>query len=679
VKRLFQATADRNLPKPATDAPSGPLRVTTEDPTLGRRIPRLPAALSSPRAFLPGGWMRTRGLAAGLAAIFTVLAWPLVRLSPGPGLDPSHDAAMHMASRGGLQFGTQLLFTYGPLGFLASPVLYYGRTGLLAAGFVLAVEITTLYVFARSFLRALHPLAAFAAMWLVSVAVALGGSSELLALLVALLALEWIELAPASRRDPLVPAALAALGSMALLVKFSAGVVALAAVALACVLRNVHDGTGRRLDPGGAAVDLGSAAAGALGSLVVCWVAAGESLGHLVVFLRGSLEVASGYSAAMNIEDPARAWEYGAAALAVACLLIALPVSRRGRGLKERFALPAVIALVAFGMFKEGFTRHDLHSAAFFSALLVLSSALWGRVSRPVVLTLFAFLLSLSLAVNNLPISGVLALKDGPARARESVSILVSGSRRAGVETASRTELRARYGLSAPQLALLAGHTVHVDPWEASLAWAYPELRWDPAPVFQTYSAYTRYLDDLNAGFLASGRAPDFILRHADAIDGRDPRWESPRYMLEMLCRYRQVGSGSWQVLERVASRCGSPVASTPVRTTLGRTVSAPAAGAQSIVAMRVVSWSGSLGERLRTLLYKDDQYYLTYANGPTSRFVPGDAGSWHAVAVPSCLGWDPSAFPRTGTSLRFDLGQPPLPGAKPITVQFAAIPFACP
>ena len=175
------------------------------------------------------------------------------------------------------------------------------------------------------------------------------------------------------------------------------------------------------------------------------------------------------------------------------------------------------------------------------------------------------------------------------------------------------------------------------------------------------------------------GTFVDFDRHLFDRIDGRDPRWESPRYMLEMLCRYRQVGSGNWQVLQRTPTRCGAPVASAPIRTTLGRTVSTPAAGAQSIVAVRVVSWSRSLGERLRTLLYKDDQYYVTYANGPTSRFVPGDAGSWHAVAVPSCLGWDPSAFPRTGSSFRFDLGQPPLPGAKPITAQFAAIPFACP
>ena len=94
---------------------------------------------------------------------------------------------------------------------------------------------------------------------------------------------------------------------------------------------------------------------------------------------------------------------------------------------------------------------------------------------------------------------------------------------------------------------------------------------------------------------------------------------------------------------------------------------------------MRLASWGRPLGERLRTLLYKGNQYYVTYANGPTSRFIPGDAGSWHVVAAPSCLEWDASAFPRTGSSLRFDLGQPPVASAKPVTVQFVEIPFTCP
>ena len=49
--------------------------------------------------------------------------------------------------------------------------------------------------------------------------------------------------------------------------------------------------------------------------------------------------------------------------------------------------------------------------------------------------------------------------------------------------------------LAPTVLSMLSGHSVAMEPTQASLAFAYPRLDWDPEPVLQGYTAYTSYLD----------------------------------------------------------------------------------------------------------------------------------------------------------------------------------------
>ena len=104
----------------------------------------------------------------------------------------------------------------------------------------------------------------------------------------------------------------------------------------------------------------------------------------------------------------------------------------------------------------------------------------------------------------------------------------------------------------------LAG-PVHVDPEETTLVWAYG-FDWRPVPVFQRYAAYTRRSDGGNAEALTSDEtAPSRIIRHqSDGFEGRNDLWDSPRYMLNLVCFYRQtMVSSGWQLLEHVGLRCG--------------------------------------------------------------------------------------------------------------------------
>jgi len=70
-----------------------------------------------------------------------ILSWHALVLQPAAGLENSWHAALHMALHDGVTFGNHLIFTYGPLGFLSVPTLWYGDTGVIAVLYTLLLRI----------------------------------------------------------------------------------------------------------------------------------------------------------------------------------------------------------------------------------------------------------------------------------------------------------------------------------------------------------------------------------------------------------------------------------------------------------------------------------------------------------------------------------------------------------
>src|SRR5690349_17114162 len=66
------------------------------------------------------------------AAVLAIVTWPIASMEPQPGLDPSWLLGLHMAAHQGLDFGRDLIFTYGPLGFMRLLILAYVWTTRLA-------------------------------------------------------------------------------------------------------------------------------------------------------------------------------------------------------------------------------------------------------------------------------------------------------------------------------------------------------------------------------------------------------------------------------------------------------------------------------------------------------------------------------------------------------------------
>jgi hypothetical protein len=286
---------------------------------------------------------------------------------------------------------------------------------------------------------------------------------------------------------------------------------------------------------------------------------------------------------------------------------------------------PRVIALwlatagYAFVWFKQGFVRHDAHSIDFFVAMLIaaIGLTLTRRVPATVALLALTTLLTGYFATAR-PIPWEwLRQADGWRKLTAHIDTL----RHPDAFTAdARRNLRAGEGIDPETLALLRGRTVHVFPSEAAVAWAYPELRWKPLPVFQGYQAYTDDLDRLNADALAPPDGPERLLRTTEYSP-----FEDPRAVREVLCRYRELrATDRWQVLARAPWRCG-PLRSLGERPiSVGEEVPVPAPRPGEAVLMALHGAGPDVAERLRALVFKPYDRWIAFDDERRRRVAIG-------------------------------------------------------
>lgn len=576
-------------------------------------------------------------IALGLLA--ALLTWRIPSLAPGPGLDASWMAALNIAARDGLIHGEDIVFTHGPAGLVLYPKLYFGPYAAAAtAGSFLVLALTTTTVLGVGRRRGALWLAIGLALVAGVLASAIVASQLLVLLLSGLCA--WAVTTPNGRRAYLSVAAAAACAAVLLLAKFNDGVAAVCVTVLASAA--LASGT-RDLKVFAWALLVLS------GSVMATWVLVGQPVDALFAFVSHSLELSTGFSTAMGLEDPERAWEYPAAAVIVTLLGISLVAGSSGLAAWRRWTLAGIAATVLFFAYKHGFVRHDVHGAAFFAVTSLIGvavvSAFHRRAAASAALTasLVCFVWASDIKPDRLDIVA------NVGSTWERLQQLVIPAERRSVVEHARTAMQATYGVDDEILAAVRGRTVHVDPWEAGIVWAYYGLfEWRPMPVFQAYSAYTNDLDQLNARFLADDeRAPERILRAAPAaIDGRNAAWESPMAILEMVCRYRELAAtAAWQVLSRSDYRCGEPRLLDTVTAPYGRPVAIPPGRQGEMVFARIRFDDAGPLSWLRSAVYKAPTYFATMG-GSKFRLVPGTASGPLLLRVPDTVGYSPALGP---------------------------------
>ena len=565
-----------------------------------------------------------RPVAASAAALLTLLTWQTASVVAEAGVDPSWRVALHLTHLQGIRFGPDFVWTYGPLGYLAFPLAVSGGTLAAALVCVLLAQTALGYLLVRrsgvAFGGVLSIVAAYAVLRLPTL------PADFPTLIVVGLAL-WSLAEPAGSVSRFLPYTGGALAAVAVLTKTNMGLAAFAVVVVASAA-----GGARRVV---------EAVATSIVAFVLLWLAFGNSLADIPDWWRLSLALVSGYSAAMQFEQNGLHSDYVFAALVVLPLVVATWSAVRRQTRPEAVATVLIVAGVCFATFKESFVRHDAtHAPAFFASSAVIFACL-GPGGRT---RIAAGAVGLALVVAALAVSGQGTTKPW-ASARhlvEQVGETVDSSRRAAVVELSRAGERRSYEVPPIVLRALRGRTVHVDPWEVSAVAAYG-LDWRPLPVPQAYSAYTSVLDEHNASYLASERAPQRILREdpAELVNGRDRLLEAPATYRAILCDYHQViATTRWQVLAH-DPRCRAPHLLATVGAAAGKPVAVPEAGPNELVVAHV-DLQDSLVNRVRGLLYKPHDAVVSLGGGPFTAVAADVVRDGIVVHVPGNAGFDP-------------------------------------
>ncbi len=530
----------------------------------------------------------------GLVA--AIVTWDPILLVPGAGLDASWITGLNMAAAAGLDHGTEIVYTYGPLGFLDEPLVIDGTLATTGALYLLglrtALAASLLFAARRSL-----PWPAAAAVALVAMAIMPGSLVPLaLAAVWCLVALQAEAPAWVSR---LVTVGGGALAGIELMVKLNVGVTILLLVVVTVVA--LPDRRPR---------DLLTLAAALVASFAIGWFASGQGFGNLDDYVRSSFETVSGYSDALQRDVAEVDWDWAAAlVLALGALAAALAASA-GMRTARRVLLCVVVAALAVALEKYSFVRHDAgHVGAIFGGLAAILVALrWQGVGR--------FVLPVAVAAAAASYAAATtAWEDGPLRpgtAVDQLETLVDPGDRGDARDESRAALQSLYAVEQPILDRIGEAPIDARPWETALVWAY-DLAWRPLPVIQDYQAYTPWLDELDADALAAEDGPQFILRHYGygdspviGLEGRFEPFSSPLVTRTLLCRFRPTVTGDrFQLLVRGEDRCGPPRAVGSVSAEYGEAIRVPAAQSDEAVFATIDGATASGVERVRALLYR--------------------------------------------------------------------------
>jgi len=565
-------------------------------------------------------------------ALIALASWEPLPLAVSSGLDPSAVNGVNLAANLGFDQGTGFIWTYGPLGFLEEPSVAGEWTAALGVIYTVLIRVAL----ATSLVWAARRSFGLVAGALLAYAVCAITGAEAVPISIAIV---WCIVAVDPARPdwvrPLLTFGGGAFAALEILVKLNIGIEAAALIAIAVVTM-----------PGPRLRNIGEFVGAFVIALLALWLVTGQPLGDLGDYLRNSIEIVSGYSAAMGTEAGAVEWDWIAALLMIAVTLGAAVWTTRDLPPAARLWTRVLIAALCLVTVKQGFVRHDVGHILTLVALLTapLLALRWRGVER-----FAAAAAVVAFSVLAAPLTGraeadvyrPLAAADD---AIEQIRTGIDAGRRDAAAEAQRAAARGAYLLDPKTLALLQSGSVAVDPWEASAAWAY-DLDWRPLPIFQEYAAYTPRLDELNAAALADDGGPDLILRHlttagraTDSIDGRYAPFDVPATTRAMICNFRAVRTTDrYQVLERIPNRCGPEVKAGEVEGRYNEPIDVPPVGSDELLFARVEGVEPRGVGRLRTMVYKDVRRLIA-VDDRVYRLVGATAANGLLLSAPPSL-----------------------------------------
>jgi len=494
-----------------------------------------------------------------LAAYIWTLPWPVT--FPDVGLDPSWLVGIKMADLKNMQFGKDIVFTFGPLGFLYQFSLHQALVYINHFQWLISF----------TFMLITHFLFIFAFIQLL-VKLQLKWYYHVFMLLVISLLIPFISLDNKLLFFVIINLYLLSIGkinikfvypinficafflAVASLIKFNAAIASISVLLMFFVILSFNRKISLAL----------SCFLSYFFFIFSLWVILGQNLTNFPMYLYNSFHISLGYNDAMVIYGPK--WQVYIGIICIILeLVLLLTALLNFKHFKNIKLLNFVLLSCGFFFlsFKHGFVRQDGHVYIFFATctlLFIISLLIFSKINKKIDYNL-TNILSFSL-ISLVILMFCIIYHGNPWLPKEniikkipsyksSVSLISNNQYRNQMIENSKANIRNFYPLDKQVVQYIGDKTMDIFPWDISLVYGY-NFDWLPRPVIQSYSAYTTHLDNINAQHFQKILAPQVILYAYKSIDHRYPIFDEPATFVSVLQNYSfYKNTGEFVLLSR--------------------------------------------------------------------------------------------------------------------------------
>jgi hypothetical protein len=557
--------------------------------------------------------------------LFALLVFPQLPLVPHTGLDTAWMAGLNMAHAQHLLFGRDMAFTYGPLSYLSVPLFPEAEPNLVRA-YTFGIY-GLLLLAASQVVRSEKLFQSIAALLTCGAGIVFLDSSSFNRNIFRLEAVGLLAavafLSTGRRWTPLMLLAFAS--GLAALVKFSSSI-ELILLTLCCLIY-----APRRI-----AVLLIIPA-----TTVLLFFLSQGTLAYLGTYFKCALELISGYPQAMAWSGSLK--QQLAVGVALALIFVAAPLMSGEWRTLIKCLLPA--AIVAFFAYKNFITRQDSDHMPIVFFQLALAAVMAMSATRAIRSTLLFAILSIALTACG-AIMAVRVFKPNPRDLAASVTGIPSRliSYADFQNSAQRLSAEFQANIQSERLPesilrRIGDASVDVIPHNI-LAVKASGVAWNPRPVFQSYSAYTPYLDRMNGEHFRINGAERPIIS-LQSIDDRIPFVDEPLVWRALLDNYDFEYQTTEMVLlrRRNQPKFGRETAEGETTASWGQTIDLPPSRPGEFIVMRA-KIPQSLAGSLTKLAFRPSvvNAKMTFASGLVleGRVIPANMED----------GWIISPFP---------------------------------
>ena len=451
-------------------------------------------------------------------------------LPPLADLDSSWRMALGYFFEKGMQFGQDVIFTYGPLGFIMSKTYSGVQFGSILAGqLALALISAAVIIFQGRRLQGGARLVCFGFFLLFGVIY----EDALHMLIIAILGFELLRLVNEKRKWPMVPIAFVLAGYAQ--IKFTD---LLLASFIVLVALGYYRWRERRREAAWLALSY-------VGAFLGIWIACGQNVLNLPAFFYGSWQISEGYQWAMGLPTPPQHLWPGLVMVGILAGYTGLHLllnPDKPRAVANALLLGAYTYL----NWKHGFVRPDGHLIGFYLCALLPVTAYPALLDDPPRFQSahrWAFIFTL--------LFGLWGLENAYAGVVRETLAIFQAKTWANLELvvkwpATRDRYHeqlttARRGSDLALTRKLVGDaTLDVLGFEQGVA-LFNDFNYRPRPLIQGYFTFTPALAKMNGDFYASAHAPEFVLLKLQTIDGRLPTMDDAQVLVLLAHRYEFV------------------------------------------------------------------------------------------------------------------------------------------